>query len=317
MSPVGGNRRRRDGARAISNRTDRRACAGREPLRIVRRSYRPSAAPTATSHGHTGAGRTGRLVADRRLSLVSQLLEGDPRVPHVAKTVLRVALEATAQNARTAGRRRRRQARSVDLGAQHRGERVGHGLALERLAPGEHLVQHRAERQDVAPACPRPCPAPAPATCTPPCPIDHAAWVALQPCSVGECVASGTERVARQRLRQAEVEHLDRPSGVSLTLAGFRSRCTMPCSCASSSASAISVAHRAAPASTGSGPPRAARPASRPRPAPCTRHSTSPVSSDVVERAMCGCESGASVFASRSKRASALGRSRDGAPAGP
>ena len=38
---------------------------------------------------------------------------------------------------------------------------------------------------------------------------------------------------------QSEIEHLDDAAGVIMTLPGFRSRCTMPFSCAASRASAI------------------------------------------------------------------------------
>ena len=57
---------------------------------------------------------------------------------------------------------------------------------------------------------------------------------------------------ARQ-LRQAEVQHLHPALGVTMMLAGLRSRCTTPRSCASSSAAATSLPSEAISFS-GSGP---------------------------------------------------------------
>ena len=87
--------------------------------------------------------------------------------------------------------------------------------------------------------------------------------------SVGDCDHAPVTAPSRiHRLRQAEVEHLDRRRPPrTLILAGFRSRWMMPCSCAASSASAICFAIGSA-SSRGNGP-RAIRSASvGPRRAP-------------------------------------------------
>ena len=56
---------------------------------------------------------------------------------------------------------------------------------------------------------------------------------------VGECVASGEDRSTVIAFARPKSRTLTLPSGRSLTLAGFRSRWTIPFSCAASSASAI------------------------------------------------------------------------------
>ena len=125
---------------------------------------------------------------------------------------------------------------------QHRHVRV----ALERPLAGRHLVEHDAQREDVR-ARDRPaCLPPARATCRPPCPSDAA--------------------VARQVLRRQRRRHASlrlRPRAASpgrsrapsrgrraatMTLAGFRSRCVMPRSCAAPTASASGIGHLAATA---------------------------------------------------------------------
>ena len=172
MTPVRRNRCRRDDARADLEThgpcrgpagSQRETSGGRPGQRA--RDHRRDPGP------HRAAHRSRRRVGCRTGGAAGrrdQVLERDPRIPDVTEPVLRVAVETAAQNSSDGRRRLRREARPVDVGAQHRSERVGHGLAFEGLAPGEHLVQDRAERPDVRPLVRRPCPAPAPATCTPP-----------------------------------------------------------------------------------------------------------------------------------------------------
>ena len=71
--------------------------------------------------------------------------------------------------------------------------------------------------------------------------------------SVGECVWSGDDASPVSALARPKSSTLTLPSGVTFTLAGFRSRCTIPFSCAASSASAIWRAIASA-SSIGSGP---------------------------------------------------------------
>ena len=56
---------------------------------------------------------------------------------------------------------------------------------------------------------------------------------------VGECVRSGEERSPVSAFARPKSSTLTLPSGVIFTFAGFRSRCTIPFSCAASKASAI------------------------------------------------------------------------------
>ena len=71
---------------------------------------------------------------------------------------------------------------------------------------------------------------------------------------VGECVASGEDRSAVIAFARPKSRTLTLPSGRSFTLAGFRSRWTIPFSCAASSAAAIWRAMPSA-SSMGIGPP--------------------------------------------------------------
>ena len=59
---------------------------------------------------------------------------------------------------------------------------------------------------------------------------------------VGDCDAFGAPATGSSALASPKSSTLTVPSGRSLMLAGFRSRWTMPCSCAASSASAICLA---------------------------------------------------------------------------
>jgi hypothetical protein len=75
--------------------------------------------------------------------------EREPRLADVAQPGLRVALEATLEQAAYASGCRRRQRaprqRLLDDGREH----VGHRLAVEQTPARQHLEQHDAERPDV------------------------------------------------------------------------------------------------------------------------------------------------------------------------
>ena len=97
----------------------------------------------------------------------------------------------------------------VRVPGDDRRNRVGHVVALERAAAGEHLVKHAAERPDVAALVDRLAPAPAPGVMYAPCRESRLIVIA------GEVIVGGpgafTERSPPgRRLGQAEVEHLDR-----------------------------------------------------------------------------------------------------------
>ena len=106
-----------------------------------------------------------------------------------------------------------------------------------RGAPVEHLEEHAAERPDVrAPVdgSPRACSGLMYAGGA----EDHARAACPAEVSVGDCddVGLGARRSAHAPWRARSRAPSRRPSGVTLTLAGLRSRWTMPCSCAASSA---------------------------------------------------------------------------------
>ena len=122
--------------------------------------------------------------------------------------------------------------------------------AGKRLPSRRHLVQHRAERKDVRPpvgflalellgrhVLERP---------------EDRALLRSSACCVGSAVrldgfADGAIALARPKSSSFT------PDFVIITLPGFRSRCTIPCRCALSSASAISTPYRSV-CSSGSAP---------------------------------------------------------------
>ena len=84
--------------------------------------------------------------------------------PHLAR-LLQAARDDARERRRHVGRQRLRR-----ILLQDRGHRLGRGLARERRTAGQHLVEHRAEAEDVGARDPRLRRGPAPATCSPPCP---------------------------------------------------------------------------------------------------------------------------------------------------
>jgi len=128
---------------------------------------------------------------------------------------------------------------------EDRGRRGRCGGSLERMPAGDQLVDHDAEREEVA---------------------SNVRLVAAQLLRAGVEQRPDDGALARQRLargfrrfrrhrggrrgrdvflnlpRDPEVEQLDVPCGVTITFDGFTSRCTRPCSWTAVSASAISAA---------------------------------------------------------------------------
>ena len=131
-------------------------------------------------------------------------------------------------------------------------------LPSNAFSPGEHLVQHRAEREDVG-ARVRLAALELLGRHVLERAEDRAMTGQFGGCR-GERREAGCLRGGRADLRQPEIEELGlrepvvpAPDLVSMMLAGFRSRWTTPAACARSSASAICMATRTA-CSTGSGP---------------------------------------------------------------
>ena len=77
------------------------------------------------------------------------LIEHETCVADIAQALLRIALEARASSGDSRGGVSAGSAFQSGVARQHRGERVGHVLALERAPAGQHLVEHEAERPDV------------------------------------------------------------------------------------------------------------------------------------------------------------------------
>ncbi len=116
-------------------------------------------------------------------------------------------------------------------------DRVGDGLAIERLAAGEHLVEDAAERPDVGALVHRPAARLLRAHVGRRAEND-AVLSAGPSVIVGEWARSGVAP-SPSVLANPKSRTLTTPDGVTLTLAGLRSRWTMPLSCAAESASAI------------------------------------------------------------------------------
>ena len=181
-----------------------------------------------------------------RVRLLFQLLELNLEVRHVLKAPRRVLpqapedelLELPRQVGDQGGRRPR-------LLADDRGERLPRRASRERSPARHHLVEDGPEAEDVAPGVDaatrrllgrhvggRP---------------DDGAGAAQEAIRMpAHGLALVVPMLARDQLRQAEVEHLDRPCGLTTTFAGLRSRCTIAPACAQARASAIGIAIRSA-----------------------------------------------------------------------
>ena len=165
-------------------------------------------------------------------------------VADVSQPLLRILGEAAEQQPSNGGGRRGGQGRPVGLALENLRDRVRDGLTGKREAAGQHLVEHAAERPDVGA-------------------LVDALTARLLRAHVGggaedRAVARlGQVRDARRRrvaaFARPKSSTFTTPSGVILMFAGFRSRWTMPFSCAASSASAIC---RAMASASSSGRPR-------------------------------------------------------------
>src|SRR5262249_7156492 len=80
-----------------------------------------------------------------------RLFRLDTRVADVVQPAVAVPLETAREELPNAERQSCGESAPVRLAGQDRGERVGHGLAVEGLAAGQQLVDNDAEGPDVGP----------------------------------------------------------------------------------------------------------------------------------------------------------------------
>ena len=135
---------------------------------------------------------------------------------------------------------------------EHRRQHIRHCLATECHLAGQHLVEHAAEGPDVRAAVDRLAFGPAPGDMYAAVPRMKPACVAMR-VRVGELAMSFSTASPSTALARPKSRIFTESSRETLTFAGFRSRCTMPRSCAYSRPSAICFAIRTA-SSTGNGP---------------------------------------------------------------
>ena len=114
----------------------------------------------------------------------------------------------------------RREAGPVRLLLQDRGQRLRYGFGAEGSLPRKRLIEHAAERPDVRSPVERPSSRLLRAHVG--CGSENHA-VASHGCDCRRLRRIGGRRL-RERLRGPEVQDFDLPSGVTFTLAGFRSR---------------------------------------------------------------------------------------------
>ena len=176
------------------------------------------------------SGRRRRHVGDSRQRFVDRV-DLDPDVTDISQTLLGILREAAAQESSNDCRCRRGEGRPVGLTLENLPNRVRHRLAGKGDAPGQHLVEHAAERPDVGAL------------------VDHLPTRLFRAHVGGRaenrplpaCRRSGRTPTpsALAGFASPKSSTFTTPSGVILMFAGFRSRWMIPLSCATSSASAI------------------------------------------------------------------------------
>ena len=147
----------------------------------------------------------------------------------VPQTLSGIALEATREEPPDRRRHRRRQLVERDVVFDYRRDRLGRGLAAKQATARQHLEQHYAERPDVRAFVDGP-------------PLRllgrHVRRRAENQTPFGprgrESVGESTSAVAlapsgASALARPKSRTFTAPSGVTFTLAGLRSRWTMPC----------------------------------------------------------------------------------------
>ena len=176
----------------------------------------------AISHGSLE-----RWNARYRLSCVArQVLDRKASIADVVQALLGIAHEGVGEQPAESGRRVRRQGGPVRIARQDLGQRVRAGVARERDAAGQHFIQHAAERPDVRA-------------------LVDGLTARLFGAHVGRrahdrsltrsvvsdrrhCDQIGAAESPVVAFARPKSSTLTTPSGVTLMLAGFRSRWTMP-----------------------------------------------------------------------------------------
>ena len=187
-----------------------------------------------------------------------QFVDPDARLADVPQPGLGILRQAARQQAPERDRRRGRQGAPVGLLQQDRRQRVGDVVARRRPAGRSASRRARSRTPRCRRACRPACPWPAPAPCRPRCRGSSRASVIAGDVMVGELARFGDPLspipdAGSSALASPKSSTFTTPSARTLMLAGLRSRWTIPCSCAASSASAI-CARSAAPRRAASRP---------------------------------------------------------------
>jgi hypothetical protein len=208
-----------------------RTLPGRQWRSLPPRSLpRPRRRLNATRRGSRCRARRG--ITDRFLDL-------QPGVADVAQPALRVLLETPREQALDRRGCGGGQCGPVRLAREDRREDIADGVAGKRGAARERLAEHNPERPDVRSLVYR---------LAPRLLRGHVGGRAENHAAHRERSRTRERRrvqhvrprpIGRRWSRQAEIQHFHRTVGTQPDVAGFRSRWTIPCSCAASSASAI------------------------------------------------------------------------------
>ena len=139
---VGGEAHGTCGKRRRRPRTPHGQCHGQRRKRDERDGRDQPGA-----HARSWARRDGRRVRGRQCR---SLIEQEPDDGDVAEPRPAIFLEAAFQQRAQVRRDIRGKRRPVGLAAHHRGNDIGEIFAVKGARPGEHFVEHAAERPDVA-----------------------------------------------------------------------------------------------------------------------------------------------------------------------
>ena len=143
------------GGVTISTRISAASATGRRASITTAATAHVSAAsaPIQASRSRPRAiGRWRRSEIDVLIGPRHRIGDLEARIADVAKPVGAILLEAPPKQPANRRRRCGRQCRQVRLPRQHRGQQLGHVVAGKRASPGQHFVEHAAERPDVG-AC--------------------------------------------------------------------------------------------------------------------------------------------------------------------